>query len=441
MKHRPKHIHGLSKRDSLLLAAYIAVSWTASFALLSVATPFALRSVVLESIGKNLTNQALHLNSTDQQRPRFTAVSGYTRLRIQKSVTPPAKSLASIGEDGQIIKEMLSNSGINGTLRRAPGTMTNWPGGYWLSVKINSDRQQVAWVYASAESSMTWLWPFIRISSAFAGSCLGITAFLRMQVEMPVRRALIALPEIPNGSMELIPEDGISPMKELCIRINRLLEQINEHDRDRSLFLQGLAHDIGTPLTHLSLYIESLQDDAYASEGNIALQKSYTEIERLSSLIHLLQEASATNSEPFRANIHALDELCERIVESYREEKIRVETSRTLVRIDYKLVERAVQNLIDNALKHGSLPILLSVRKEQGYAIITVEDSGSGITSPNTLKMPYIQPYDDRQHQKRTCLGLSIVQRCCELHGGRLKLQNSNQGGLKAEIHLPVKRN
>jgi signal transduction histidine kinase len=135
--------------------------------------------------------------------------------------------------------------------------------------------------------------------------------------------------------------------------------------------------------------------------------------------------------------LSALDELCERVVASYPQQPIELAVPRLLVRLDQALIERALQNLIDNAIRYGRAPIRLAAQQQRASVVLMVEDSGPGLSSANLLGMPRIPPANDRQQRNRSGVGLSIVERCCQLHGGRLALNRSGLGGLQAELHLP----
>ena len=122
---------------------------------------------------------------------------------------------------------------------------------------------------------------------------------------------------------------------------------------------------------------------------------------------------------------------------SYPHQRIELAVPRLLVRVDQALIERALQNLIDNAISYGRAPIRLSAHAQKTLVVLQVEDAGAGLSSANLLGMPRIAPSDDRQKRKRSGVGLTIVERCCQLHGGRLVLTRSALGGLQAELRLP----
>lgn len=418
---------GFSGRDGLRLLLCVGGAWGGCFALLSLVVPSLLQPTTTQAISLSLIRQALQLEGKPASRSHNRA------LRIWAAAAPPPLSQPAHNQQAAALQRSLRDEGLTGELRREPPNQRNWLGGYWLSV---NDR---FWVYANPGTALPWFWPAIRIGSLLLGGSSGVALFLQWQLQRPIQRVLKQLPAIPSGELELVPEGGMAAMRELSIRINRVLEQLNQQHESRRRFLQGLAHDLGSPLTRLSMRVERLEDQpnrpAVMSE---ALPQLRVEIDRLMSLTHLLQEAAGEQIEPFRPRLSALDELCERVAASYPQQPIELAVPRLLVRLDQSLIERALQNLIDNAIRYGRAPIRLAAHQQKSTVILQVEDSGTGLSSANLLGMPRIAPADDRQQRKRSGVGLTIVERCCQLHGGRLALQRSALGGLQAELHLPM---
>ena len=424
---RADRFQGFSRRDWLLLLLCVAGAWGGSFALFSLVVPSLLQPTTTQAISLSLTRQAHQLEGKPAGR-------AYNRaLRIWAAAEPPPLSQPVNTQQAAVLQRSLRDEGLNGELRRESPNQRSWLGGYWLSV---NDR---LWVYASPGTALPWFWPVIRIGSLLLGGSSGVALFLQWQLQRPIQRVLQQLPAIPSGELELVPEGGMAAMRELSIRINRVLEQLNQQHESRRRFLQGLAHDLGSPLTRLSMRVERLEDQPNqpALIGEM-LPQLRVEIDRLISLTHLLQEAAGAHIEPFRPRLSALDELCERVVASYPQHQIDLAVPRLLVRLDQSLIERALQNLIDNAIRYGRAPIRLAAHQHQQTVVLQVEDSGPGLSSANLLGMPRIAPADDRQQRNRSGVGLTIVERCCQLHGGRLALQQSDLGGLQAELHLPI---
>ena len=158
-------------------------------------------------------------------------------------------------------------------------------------------------------------------------------------------------------------------------------------------------------------------------------------------LFRTIEEAAAIVSRPFpaeRRQACALDDLCGRIVGSHPSQLIRLRMPRLLVKLDPDGLERALNNLIDNALEYGAPPVQLSGVRQGNQVLLRVDDHGAGIATDTLLTMPSPSRSNDRQRQRHRGLGLAIVERFCLDHQGRLALLEAPSGGLRAELRLPV---
>ena len=100
-------------------------------------------------------------------------------------------------------------------------------------------------------------------------------------------------------------------------------------------------------------------------------------------------------------------------------------------------LERALRNLIDNARRHGAVPIELGLRCDDEATLLWVRDHGPGIAP--ALREHLQQPFARGESSRLvpgTGLGLAIAQRTSKRHGGRLVLQDAAPG-LRVELHLP----
>jgi two-component system nitrogen regulation sensor histidine kinase NtrY len=107
-------------------------------------------------------------------------------------------------------------------------------------------------------------------------------------------------------------------------------------------------------------------------------------------------------------------------------------------RFDPKLLQRAVRNILDNALRAagaGGGHVLVRVGQENGSAHIAVLDDGPGVRPENLPRI--FDPYFST-HDTGTGLGLPIARRVVEEHGGSITARNRVEGGLEVAITLPV---
>lgn len=431
-------VPSLNRNDQLLLLGCGLLFSLVSFGILSLAIPWLLRFTLAEVISNDLSRQSAILRNLG--RSDLRAINPTEQpLRVWPGPLPPRSSQALPPGAEPLLQAALQQRGVREPLRCQPLEPFHLYCGYWLRVQTRDPLVSTSWVYSAPSRAMPWLWPLIRNFSLLLGCSIAVLAFLQWRMQRPLEAILRRLPAIPSRELELVPESGMAAMRELSVRMNRCFEIFNQQQETRRRFLQGLAHDFGSPLTRLSMRLEEAESGSQPTQALIAtLPQLREDINRLMSLTHLLQQSAGDPQEPFRITATAVDELCARVVASYPGCAIQLWGPRLIAQLDPVLIERALVNLIDNALAYGAEPIRIGVRPSAGELILLVEDSGSGLPSPNQLNQPQISRFDDRGHQQRTGLGLAIVEHCCRLHGGRMLLGQSILGGLRVELQLPL---
>jgi signal transduction histidine kinase len=109
------------------------------------------------------------------------------------------------------------------------------------------------------------------------------------------------------------------------------------------------------------------------------------------------------------------------------------------IEVDRLMVERIIENLLVNAARHTPIgtPVQINVRARADSVVITVEDEGPGI--PNELKESLFDPFRQGPGAsgKGVGIGLSLVKRFAELHGGSAKVEDAPGGGARFVIILP----
>jgi len=223
------------------------------------------------------------------------------------------------------------------------------------------------------------------------------------------------------------------------------MEKLQSVENFRKELIANISHDLRTPLSIVQGYIETLQikkDQLSDNEQQAYIQIIKKSNERLTGLVAQLFEYSKLEAnqiqpekEPF-----LLSELANDIHSKYRlvaEEKgitlqLQIQDKIPLVFADISLVERALQNLLDNALKftpHGGL-IALQISVLDDKVQVAVKDSGPGI--PHNKQSLIFERYKQvkiGQEKTGTGLGLAIVKKILELHGSSIRVfSNPNEG-------------
>jgi signal transduction histidine kinase len=211
-------------------------------------------------------------------------------------------------------------------------------------------------------------------------------------------------------------------------RIKRLVSE-------RSRALAAVSHDLRTPLTRLRLRAELVDDAKLRDQMAADLDAMAAMIDATLDYLRGLQTSEAVRPIDINALLASMSEdalvLGRRI--SIQGQALTPYAGRL------SALRRALQNLIDNAIKYGSCAHL-RVEDDAGELRIMVEDEGPGIEPGELARVtePYYRPDASRNSATGGVgLGLSIAKDIALLHGGDLVLANRPQGGLCATLKLP----
>ncbi|WP_289644948.1 sensor histidine kinase [Maribacter aestuarii] len=232
------------------------------------------------------------------------------------------------------------------------------------------------------------------------------------------------------------------------------IEKIKSLEVLRRELIANISHDLRTPLAIMQGYIETLQmkDIELTNEQRSDYLKTIKSSgERLSKLISQLFEYSkleANQIEPQKEPF-LISELANDIHRNYQvlaaqkniSLKLEMKKGIPLVFADISLVERAIQNLMDNALKFTPEKgeIIVKIEPKGKNVEITIKDSGPGIRKENQALIfeRYRQTKTTKQ-KEGAGLGLAIVKKIIELHNGSIKVLSKPNEGTAFSFSLPV---
>ncbi|MEX0989573.1 MAG: PAS domain-containing protein [Actinomycetota bacterium] len=227
-------------------------------------------------------------------------------------------------------------------------------------------------------------------------------------------------------------------------------DRLRALDDMKNTFLAAVSHELRSPLTSilgLSLTLERQQqlsdDDKEDLLARLAanarkldrLLKDLLDIDRLSRGIVEPQYRTTDVGALVRRTIESLDSLGGRTVI--------VQTEPVVVPVDPAKVERIVENLVSNAARHTDNDVTIWVRLQarDSGAELTIEDDGPGI--PKDIREAVFEPFRQgptvSKAQPGTGIGLSLVARFAELHGGRAWATEREGGGASFHVFLPGK--
>jgi two-component system OmpR family sensor kinase len=224
------------------------------------------------------------------------------------------------------------------------------------------------------------------------------------------------------------------------------IEALVAHDRG---VLQGLSHELRSPLARLQLILDLARRSAEPGEAASYFQQAEQEIARLDRMLGEMLALSRMEGglpgmerEPVElvALAHGCVDQFRLEAEARHVEVCLVAAGSVVVSGNALLLERAVDNLLANAIKFSPAggTVSLTVRVEQQFAELAVRDHGPGV--PESELTLLLRPFFRGSNAAQTDghgLGLSIVQRVVQAHGGSIDVCNAEGGGLEIRLRLP----
>jgi signal transduction histidine kinase len=277
-----------------------------------------------------------------------------------------------------------------------------------------------------------------------------------------LREINYAAQRFQQGDLEYrIADDNKTELTGLAKTYNHMAEtivkdmdKIKSLEKVRSDLIANISHDLRTPLAIIQGYIETLQmkeGSLNPKERKEYLAKINSSGERLAKLIAQLFEYSkleANQIEPQKESF-LISELANDVHRSYQvlaQKKnislhLNMESQVPLVFADISLVERAIQNLMDNALKftpEGG-EVMVSIKPHKENVEISIKDSGPGIAKENQqLVFERYRQTKTGKEKEGAGLGLAIVRKIMDLHNARIKVFSQPNEGTTFSFNLPV---
>ncbi|WP_246162049.1 sensor histidine kinase [Aeromicrobium ginsengisoli] len=264
----------------------------------------------------------------------------------------------------------------------------------------------------------------------------------------PVRR-LTAATERVARTAELTPIEvtGHDELARLTTSFNAMLQALDASQTRQRQLVADAGHELRTPLTSLRTNIELIGQAADNAERSLSDEQRHeimgdvrSQLEELTTLVGDLVELA--RDEPMTRDPEPLDfadvinQAVDRVRLRAHDMTFDVDVESWMVFGEPQLLERAVTNLLDNAAKWSPADGTVHVRLADGT--LTVTDEGPGI---DPADLPHIFDRFYRSSEARTLpgsgLGLSIVKRAAERHGGTVDVESAPGGGTTFTLTLP----
>jgi signal transduction histidine kinase len=243
----------------------------------------------------------------------------------------------------------------------------------------------------------------------------------------------------------------------MATRIERQIFELEKQDRLRREMVANVSHDLRTPLAHLQGYLETLnlkEESLNADDRREYLAIALQQSERLGRLVSDLFELAKLDAleEPLERERLPVGELVQDVAQKYRlpagqrgvSLEANLEGGLVWISADVGLMERALENVLDNALRYTPQGgrITISIEPHEDMLQIDVNDTGPGIAAS---ELPHIfdrfhraSPAPNSEQSRGAGLGLAIARRAVELHGGNLQCESQLGQGTTFRFELPA---
>ena len=283
------------------------------------------------------------------------------------------------------------------------------------------------------------------------------TYFLTKKTLTPLQKLTSEVSQIQaqNLSTQLAVPNSKDEIAQLTSSFNEMLTRLDNAFSTQKQFSANAAHELRTPLavlqTNLEVFEKKQEPEMIEYRRLFTMIKEQTA--RLSQLVGTLLDMTNLKSVPRTDQVTLeelvdevfcdLDPVAEKAGISIHFNDSTSQDSHTDVTGSYVLLYRAVYNLVENAIKynrpHGSVSV--SVKQENGQAMVLVTDTGIGISPENQKKIfdPFFRVDKSRSRAMGGAgLGLALVDSIAKEHGGTVNVLESSETGSTIALMLPV---
>ena len=230
-------------------------------------------------------------------------------------------------------------------------------------------------------------------------------------------------------------------VKHLADTIDSLLERLETSFAAQRRFVANASHELRTPLATMRASLDVAVAKPEPAAQTVALaDRCRTELDQVDRLLEgfLVLARAQHGVLPDDARVSLRDLVSEAVADLGIAEK---DLRDAFVHGSPTLLARMVENVIDNAIVHGSGWIRVATASEGGWSELVVETGGAVLDQEHVdrLAQPFQRLGADRTGSEGgSGLGLSIVAAITDAHGGRLRLHARPEGGLRVTISLPA---
>jgi signal transduction histidine kinase len=282
---------------------------------------------------------------------------------------------------------------------------------------------------------------------------VGITFFLSRHILSPVKALTSAAERLGQGDFSQrvnIKDKG--EFGELAQTFNSMVGDLERAEKLRQNMVADIAHELRTPLSNIQGYLEALRDGVIKPDAK-TIRSLHEEASLLSQLVNDLQELNLAEAGELKLarqteDIGDLVRQAVAAVEAQAKAKglllaVDLPDKLPLVNIDGRRIGEVLRNLLENALAHTGQGGSITVTGKQmdNWVEVSVTDTGEGIPAkelPNIFERFYRVDKSRTRATGGSGLGLTIVKRLVEAHGGQIEVQSKLGKGSRFAFTIPI---
>ncbi|MEG1641958.1 MAG: HAMP domain-containing sensor histidine kinase [Synergistaceae bacterium] len=281
----------------------------------------------------------------------------------------------------------------------------------------------------------------------------GLALYMTKRIEDPLSKVTKRAYDISNGKYKIKEEmnSNITEIQTLIDSIDRLGMGLDEQNRLRKRLMGDIAHELRNPIAIVKSHLEAFADGVWQATPE-RINLTVEEIDRLSRLItevEKLEILEAENTRILKENTDLSNEL-EKTVTAYmplfKAKNVTLTSdiqSGIIANIDMQKMRQVFENLLSNALRYtdSMREVKLSLKKENNFNVIRVEDSGIGISDkdlPNIFERFYRADKSRARASGGMGIGLTLAKATVKAHNGEILVESREGEGSLFTVKLPA---